>query len=441
MFKRLLVLCLSFLCLAAFLSVADSGTIKILNNVFVNDTDVGGLTHGEAVAMLNEKFSITDMSITIHAHERVYNHSFADFGAGYDFAAAVQEAVDFSEPNGFFTDLRRKWTLKTRPMRFSAEFIYDELKILEISKKIANDIHEIPKDATYSINENEFTITRERIGREADENAIAADITAILQSKASGEVVAHITETFPELTHDIFAASTQLLGSFQTPFDQTRAERAVNLRVASSYLNNQIILPGQVLSVCNALRPRTLENGYVEAGQITHGQPDRGVGGGICQISSTLYMAALYAEMDIVQRRNHSLLVAYMGPATDATIAEGAIDLQIKNNTSHPMLIQSAITPHRHIINIFGHETRPLGRHIHFESELLEIFPADDKIVEDPLLPFGQSQVVSLGMDGAKFELYKIITHPDGRMERVKVNTSHYKPLQRVVKTGTFVSR
>jgi len=128
--------------------------------------------------------------------------------------------------------------------------------------------------------------------------------------------------------------------------------------------------------------------------------------------------------------------VGYMQPATDAALAEGYIDLVLQNNTGHPILIQSALEHNRHTINIYGHESRPAGRNIIFESILLETAPpVDDKIIEDPFLPAGTSQVVSEGVFGAKYELYKVITH-DGKTERIRINASNYRPLQRVVKVG-----
>jgi len=140
-------------------------------------------------------------------------------------------------------------------------------------------------------------------------------------------------------------------------------------------------------------------------------------------------MAALYAELPIKERRNHTLLVGYMAPATDATLAEGHIDLKIENNTANPVLIESVLTCNRHIVNIYGAENRPPERQIAFESVLIEaVAPLDEKVSEDPSLPFGASQIIFPGLDGGKYELYKVITD-NGATERIKINTSNYRPL------------
>ncbi|MDR2168208.1 MAG: VanW family protein [Clostridiales bacterium] len=406
--------------------------VVILQGIYINDVDIGGLERDAAIAALEATFD-AEQKIAIKADDREFAYDFTDFSAGYDFCAAVDEALEFSAEGGFFKNLRKKRALKSEPLRIYAEFSWDGSKIVEIVARIANQAQTPPVEPSYSIANGKFTIKPGVAGREVDQEALVEGIRGVLRAKEGGGVAAEFRKIRPKLSEEDFEKATDLLGSFSTPFDPSGARRAQNLMTANNFLNNQVILPGETLSVCAALRPRTLENGYIEAGQITGGVPDVGLGGGICQISSTLYMAALYAEMTVVQRQNHSLMVAYMEPATDATLAEGLIDLKLKNGTNYPMLIESVLSGNRHTINIYGNENRPAGRQIHFESVLLEIFPAETDFVECPLLQPGMSRLVSFGIDGAKYELYKIITE-NGRQERVKINTSRYRPLNAVVR-------
>jgi vancomycin resistance protein YoaR len=379
--------------------------------------------------------------ITIKVGDKEVSYDFSDFDASYDFEAAVDEALEFSESGGFFANLRKKKALKSKPLEIYADFVWNEAALAEIAEKIEEKYQIAPIEPTYSIIGGQFEIKPGKAGHKIDQNALKGEITAILQTKSDGVIAPPLIEIQPKLSYDDFAKSRELLGSFATPFDTANSGRAANLKTANNFLNNQVILPGETISVCTILRPRTAENGYVEAGQITGGIPDTGIGGGICQISSTLYMAALHAEMTVVQRQNHSLMVAYMQPATDATIAEGLIDLKLKNNTAYPMLIQSTLENHRHTINIFGNESRPKERQIRFESILIKTIPAETNFVECPILPPGASQIMSFGIDGSKYELYKIVSNigPDGRPlseERVKINTSSYRPLNAVVRIG-----
>ena len=409
--------------------------LAILPNIFINGIDVGGLEQDEALAVLEEAFDLGSQQILIRAGSDTFTYSFADFDARYDFAAAVKQAVEFSQKDGFFSDRRKKKNLKTKPLRLQADFVWNRERVRAVAGGIADDVNRELVEASYRLENGSFVFSQGHAGRSVDEDALMAVLTNALGRRVGGEHKVTVVETAPKLKDSYFENATQLLGSFATPFDPSNASRATNLRVANDYLNNTVILPNETLSVCAVLRPRSIENGYVEAGQIIAGLPDRGIGGGICQISSTLYMAALHAEMKIVSRQAHSLMVGYMQPSTDATLAEGLIDLKIKNNTSHPMLVQSILTKHSHTINIYGFETRPPSRYIRFESRLVEINHAEMEYVECPLLPPNRQQIVSHNYNGAKYELYKIINE-NGEISEEKINTSNYRPLNGVMRVG-----
>jgi len=409
--------------------------MAILPNIFINGVDVGGLEEGAALAVLEEAFDLSKQQVTIKADSEKFSFSFADFDARYDFVGALEKAVEFSQKDGFFADRRKKKSLKTKPMRISAEFSWNKGRVRDVAYELAKSLQRELIEPSYRISDAGFDFIRGQKGQSADAATIESGIKSLLGRRVGGEHKITVIETAPKLSDVYFQNATQLLGAFATPFDPSNPSRATNLRVASGYLNNTVILPNEVLSICETLRPRTIENGYVEAGQIISGLPDIGFGGGICQISSTLYMAALHAEMQIISRQAHSLMVGYMQPATDATLAEGLIDLKVKNNTGHPMLVQSILTNHSHTINIYGFEDRPTDRYIRFESRLIEITPADMDFVECPLLKPGAQQMVSYGHDGAKYELYKIITE-NGEVTEEKVNTSNYRPLNGVMRVG-----
>ncbi|MCL2752554.1 MAG: VanW family protein [Defluviitaleaceae bacterium] len=404
----------------------------ILPNVFINDVDVGGLDADAALIRLFEACPVRNEQIIVLAGDTQYEYAFADFDAGCGFDDAIEEALKFSERTGFFAKLR----MRKNPHHIVAEYSYCTLKIDGVVAEIANKLYINPKDASYLIVDGEFNITNEVDGQELDKIDLTEHIIAMLGNKKGGKIHVVLNKIVPKMRKEDFEKSTQLLGSFTTPFDATNPSRAKNIKTANGRLDNTVILPKEVMSSCAVFKPRNEANGYVSAGQIVHGLPDVGIGGGICQITSTLYMAALYAEMGIVERKNHSLMVSYMSPATDATIAEGAIDLKIKNESEYPMIIQSILTNHSHTINIFGHESRSADRHVHFEYNLIETTPPEVKIIETPELPYGITQIAHQGADGAKYELYKIITQSGHDEKRVKINTSVYRPIPRIVHTG-----
>lgn len=389
------------------LSVALAA-LTIFGNIYINGISVGHLVPEAALAHLEEEIPISREEIIITAKGARLVYTFADFAAGYDFEAAVAEAVDYSQNCGFFKGLARKLALKLKDRHIEAVYGFDEEVLDEIVQEIVKKLTIRPVEPDYSIQNGQFKFTDGKIGRQICEVALTKDILALLTAKQGGTVNAQITEVSPKYNRAQFEAATDLIGSFATPFNPTDINRATNLAVAAAYLNNRTILPAQVFSTCAALRRRTAENGYVRAAQILNGEPDTGIGGGICQISSTLYMAVLHAELPIRERRPHSLMVSYAPPATDAALAEGHIDLKFENNTDNPVLIETILDDRRGElkINIYGHETRPIGRSITFITVPKE----------------GTDQIV-------KYELHKIIAE-NGQVRQEKINSSNYKQRQ-----------
>lgn len=145
-----------------------------------------------------------------------------------------------------------------------------------------------------------------------------------------------------------------VMGSYSSSYTTSTSGRAANVELAASRINGYILMPGEVFSYDKTIGRRTAANGYHEAGVYIGNKVEQGIGGGICQTSSTLYSAALYANLEIVQRSSHSLPVSYVPAGQDATIAEGYIDLKIKNNTEYPIKIAAVWGGRRLTCKIIG---------------------------------------------------------------------------------------
>jgi len=161
-----------------------------------------------------------------------------------------------------------------------------------------------------------------------------------------------------------------LLGTFYTYFNSGEAGRNGNIRRAADLIDNLTLLPGQSFSMNESIGPVALDNGYYTALVIANGEFVEGIGGGVCQVASTLYMAVLYAELEVLQRRAHSRMVGYVPPAFDAVLATPYLDLRFGNDTTAPITIETKFDyrNNRLTVNIWGQETRQPTRTISFES-------------------------------------------------------------------------
>ncbi len=165
------------------------------------------------------------------------------------------------------------------------------------------------------------------------------------------------------------------LGGFSTDFSSSAAGRAANVKNACSLINGSVIYPGEQFSVYEAISPITTDNGYQIAGAYENGQVVDSVGGGVCQVATTLYNAVIRAELEIVQRYNHSMIVSYVKPSDDAAIAGTYKDLKFKNNLDNPVYIEGYCSGGVITFNVYGVETRPANREISFRSEKYKSSP------------------------------------------------------------------
>lgn len=159
------------------------------------------------------------------------------------------------------------------------------------------------------------------------------------------EYVIPLKVTVPEITTKMIGteAFPDLISEFSTKYSQSQRDRTTNLKLAAEKINGTVLMPGEVFSYNTVVGKRTIDAGYKEAKIYVNGEVVDGLGGGICQVSSTLYNAVLYANLEIVERRNHQFVPSYAGAGLDATVVYGSIDFQFKNTRNYPIKIQCSV--------------------------------------------------------------------------------------------------
>mgnify|MGYP004519723783 FL=1 len=159
------------------------------------------------------------------------------------------------------------------------------------------------------------------------------------------EYIIPLKVTVPEITTKMIGteAFPDLISEFSTKYSQSQRDRTTNLKLAAEKINGTVLMPGEVFSYNTVVGKRTIDAGYKEAKIYVNGEVVDGLGGGICQVSSTLYNAVLYANLEIVERRNHQFVPSYAGAGLDATVVYGSIDFQFKNTRNYPIKIQCSV--------------------------------------------------------------------------------------------------
>ena len=242
----------------------------------------------------------------------------------------------------------------------------------------------------------------------------------------------------PEGRAEELAEVTDILGSFTTSYSTSGASRRANVENGCRLINGVTLYPGEEFSTYETVAPFSQANGYYMAGSYLNGKVVDSLGGGICQVSTTLYNAVLLAELDVTERHNHSMIVSYVDPSADAAIAESSgKDFKFINNLDYPIYIEGYTSDRRITFNIYGKETRDAGREVRYESQVLEVNqPPVDMIYADASQPIGYIVTESAHV-GYKAKLWKVVTENGVEVSRTEVNSSSYKMVPRSATVGT----
>ncbi|MFD2615577.1 VanW family protein [Paenibacillus gansuensis] len=241
----------------------------------------------------------------------------------------------------------------------------------------------------------------------------------------------------PELTlAELRAQGVQRkIAEFSTPIKSTSAGREFNMSAAAKEIYDSMLAPGEVFDYSKIIKQAETNSGFRPAPVILNGRMVPGVGGGICQISSTLYVAVLRAGLEIVERRNHSLPVSYAPLGQDATYAGGYINFKFKNTTGKHMVIRTYLQNGRVVAKLFG--TLPANVKYELSSKTVRTIPSPVKYVRNPYIPLGTEQLVQRGKEGYVVETYryKKVNGRTAATERISRDT--YKPQATIIAANT----
>ncbi len=219
-----------------------------------------------------------------------------------------------------------------------------------------------------------------------------------------------------------------------TRYSERERNRTHNIRKAASSINGIVLLPGDTFSYNEVVGPRTIREGFRKAPVIVKGELVPGDGGGVCQVSTTVYMAALQAGLQIVQRSHHAFPIHYAPPGLDATVVYGAIDLRFRNTTPCPIALIAEAKNGKMVVRVLGAER--CRRTVKLQRVVHAVIPAPEKTFPTTVLPAGVRKVKDKGQRGWRVSVYRIIEEPGKPPVREKVTTDYYRPQPRIVLVG-----
>lgn len=398
-----MLLCLSAV-LAGFIFCLCGFTAAVPKGVTVNGESVGGMSVQSAVKTLRTKIEdeLKEKTLKIIADKKEYSYTYPEISYKDNLRSVLKSAK--------------------RGGSYTAKITYYLCGLDEITAAIcANEsVEKVEPYAEFKSYGEPFVYRDGNDGRQVDFTRLKADIQISLQGGFEPVTVKYLT-VFRKKTVDSVKADTKLLGRFTTSFDSSNINRSSNIRLAAAKLNGVVLESGKTLSFNDTVGARLSERGFLPAKIIENGEYTDGVGGGVCQVSTTLYNAALLSGMTVTEYHPHSLSVGYVDPSRDAMVSGTSCDLKFSNPSGSPVYIRSRTQGGTVTFELYG---RSDGAKYSIESVVTGSVPAEEEYCSDPGL-------VREGRDGLTSEGYLVINRA-GFVKRIKLRSDKYLAQKRV---------
>lgn len=421
-------------------SVSAATEEVITNGVRIGSIDVSGMTKAEAKSAVDEYVnSLLSNTFTLRGEKGSMEITAEQMGLTAEADLCIEEAYAVARSGNLIHRYKEVKNLERDNLmldldlkidkQLTARLIYDKLNELELPAK----------DSGMTLNNGVFTYIPGENGTEINIIDSVLMIQDFLNDTWTGEnnEITLISESVEARgTEEELAKVRDLLGTYTTDFTTSEAGRKQNVENGCSKVNGTLVYPGDEVSVYKLTSPYTIENGYGVGGAYLNGATIDSIGGGICQVSTTLYNAVIRAEIDVIMRYNHSMLVTYVNPSEDAAIAGTYKDMRFVNNLEYPIYIEGYCANNKITFNVYGVETRPANRVVSFESETLSgTDPGTEyHLVENQGL--GYYSVAQGKHMGNVSRLWKVITVDGVEQSREIFNKSTYRSSPRIVEIG-----
>ena len=302
--------------------------------------DFSGQTAEEASGKLEEYVgSMAEEKISISIDGTSFSSTAGDLGLYWENKEELNAAIGEYSGGNLLERFARTKKLEKEPLSLAVKASLDDEKLSAfVNDNCAPYVREA-RDASISRENGAFVITDEEIGLGVDFEATREALNTALNQGISDSisVEAVVTEAEPRIRRSDLESISDVLGTFSTNFNAGDRSRTQNLKTGAGKINGTVLMPGDEFSAYTWLTPFTIENGYAAAGSYENGRTVDSIGGGACQLCTTLYNVVLRAELEVTQRQNHSMTVGYVKPSEDAAIAGTYKDLKFKNNYDTPI--------------------------------------------------------------------------------------------------------
>lgn len=385
---------------------------SIYPGVKIEGIDMSNKSKAEAMSEVESKYQtkMLDKNIMVKADGKDFNFKFSDLDVQYNINETVNKAFKYGKNNSSIMETY-KIINEGKEVNFTLDNAYNQKKLDEYVKMIKSKIDKKPKDAELKRVSSGFDISESKSGQAVDGKKLTEDIKTVINDKKPEDatVVAKIDEIKPKVLKSQLQKVNSLLSSFTTSFATSSEERSTNIRLATRQIDGLTIMPGGSFSFNDIVGERTAARGYKVAHVIINAKLDSGLGGGICQVSTTLYNAILRAGILPTERTHHTIPSTYVPIGMDATVDYGNIDYKFKNTLLYPIYIEGSTAGKQITFNIYTNSS--------LKDKSYEIVNNDTPVNVN-------------GKTGHKVKVYRITYENGKQVSKILVNSDYYKALK-----------
>lgn len=409
---------------------------RVYAGVTIEGVSVGGHSQDEVAQLLEVwRQKRQKEKITVHYGNEFFLLAAENIDFDLDSTAMLTEVWNYGRDGFWWTRIKNIQQAKEQGYRVPLRVKYNEDKLAKYIETWKAVLERTPRNATVSILSGGVITQQEGVRLEA-----AAVKPAVIQGFLTGDetsVSLPVEVVQPEVTvADISRLGiTMPWGIYTTSFQADDTDRTANIRIAADKINGTMISPGETFSFNDVVGPRELSRGFKPALELVNGELVPGVGGGICQVSSTLYNAALLSDLHIVERYNHSKPLGYVPLGRDATVVFGVLDFKFTNDTQEPIMIMAEIQEGKLCVGILGKSKLKKSVEV-VAAEKKTILPQEVKR-EDNQLYLGETEVENPGKPGYEITTMRVVKYKGQELRRETISKDNYLPEDKIIKMGT----
>lgn len=412
------------------------------SGVYVDDVNLDTLTYQQAINAITEKnqSQIDEIHIQLTDGEHAWNYGAADIHARINVEETVDQAWGVGREGSVFKRLSDVRATQNEPVRYYTQLTYDVAELKDEIEAIGREIYLEPIDATIEFHQGEdplFTFTSEQVGQQLMVDETIAELMERVDNKQYGEMTLPIEELPPARFESELKTWTTKVASFRTELHEN-ADRTYNVKLSSSAYDGLVLQPGEVFSLNDTTGPRDKAHGYRDADVIVGGKKlEPAPGGGNCQTATTLYGAAVRADMEIVERYPHSFPSSYTEVGQDATVNYPYADIKIKNNKDTPLFFDRYFEGAWICVDIYGKVPTDFDE-IKLETVILDWGDIPEPtMVADANLRVGVKEEEYKSRRYIKCETYRIYIKDGEEIKRTFEATSKYSQVVGLTRVGT----